>query len=133
MKIKTSELTGAALDWAVAKAEGHPNISDRHPDGGVRIISGQRFHPSGSWSDGGPIIERESIAVFSVSKRPFEGEWAADIHHQQQKGEIDDMGGTGYSFYADSLSRGPTPLVAAMRCFVASKLGDEVEIPVGLA
>lgn len=24
---------------------------------------------------------------------------------------------------------GPTPLIAAMRCFVASKLGDEVEIP----
>lgn len=24
---------------------------------------------------------------------------------------------------------GPTPLIAAMRCFVASKLGDEVEVP----
>lgn len=24
---------------------------------------------------------------------------------------------------------GPTPLIAAMRCYVASKLGDEVEVP----
>jgi hypothetical protein len=24
---------------------------------------------------------------------------------------------------------GPTPLIAAMRCFVSSRLGDEVEIP----
>jgi hypothetical protein len=24
---------------------------------------------------------------------------------------------------------GDTPLIAAMRCYVASKLGDEVEIP----
>lgn len=24
---------------------------------------------------------------------------------------------------------GPTPLIAAMRCYVASKLGDNVEIP----
>jgi hypothetical protein len=25
--------------------------------------------------------------------------------------------------------RGPTPLIAAMRCYVASVLGDEVEVP----
>ena len=24
---------------------------------------------------------------------------------------------------------GPTPLIAAMRCYVASKLGDEVDVP----
>jgi hypothetical protein len=24
---------------------------------------------------------------------------------------------------------GPTPLIAAMRCYVASKLGDEIDIP----
>jgi len=29
--------------------------------------------------------------------------------------------------------KGPTPLIAAMRCYVASKLGDEVEIPQELA
>lgn len=26
-------------------------------------------------------------------------------------------------------AEGPTPLIAAMRCYVASKLGDEVDIP----
>jgi hypothetical protein len=29
-------------------------------------------------------------------------------------------------------SSGPTPLIAAMRCYVASKLGDEIEIPENL-
>ena len=31
--------------------------------------------------------------------------------------------GAGYRW-----AKGPTPLVAAMRCYVASRLGDEVEI-----
>ena len=30
------------------------------------------------------------------------------------------------------MQNGPTPLIAAMRCYVASKLGDEVEVPVEL-
>jgi hypothetical protein len=109
MKTKTSELEGAALDWAVAKCEAHPNISGLHPDGGVRIISGTRFNPSGLWSDGGPIIEREEIAVVYRAG----GYWLA--YTPESKPSAD---GTG-----------PIPLIAAMRCYVASELGDEVDVP----
>ena len=63
---------------------------------------------STKWEFGGPIIEREGIDL------QYQGGetdvWAADI------------------FNADSMIYGDTPLIAAMRCYVASKLGDEVEV-----
>ena len=101
--MKVSELTGAALDWAVAKCEGEE----------VRLIKGQLetlwtdngYKPSTDWAQGGPIIEREKITIFQTGK-----DWMGYIRH-------------------DTESFAPTPLIAAMRCYVASKLGDEVEIP----
>lgn len=99
MKIKTVDLTGAALDWAVSAANGD---SDIHPY-------------STDWGDGGPIIDREEI---SLSREFYAGriEWAAWTPAPFR----DDAEAFGY---------GETPLTAAMRCYVASKLGDEVEIP----
>ena len=97
--MKTSELTGAALDWAVAKCEGL-----LHDDGTVSDY----WQPSELWEQGGPIIEREKIAVWH---RGDEWPWRA-----QQSDTSHLKGGT-------------TPLIAAMRCYVASKLGKEVEIP----
>jgi hypothetical protein len=87
--MKTSELTGAALNWAVACARW---------GGGNFGIDG--FSPSTDWAQGGPIIEREGIALLppQLAEMP------------------------GYE------GRGETLLIAAMRCYVASKLGDEVEI-----
>jgi len=96
--MKTSELTGLALDWAVAKCEGYR--LDLVPEGS--------YAPSTDWSQGGPIIEREKITL-----RIWDDE---DYVHAY----ID----TGKEWF-----EGPTPLIAAMRCYVASKLGDEVEIP----
>ena len=95
MKIKTSELKGTALDWAVAQCEG--------------VVDGL-YIPSTSWAQGGPIIERERISF--VSPNEVIDEWEA-IHPTQMNNE----------------SYGPTPLIAAMRCFVASKLGAEVDVP----
>jgi hypothetical protein len=118
MKIKTSELTGAALDWAVAKREGH--IDDfngwLHEASLLEVAEGD-YTPSTNWAQGGPIIEREGISVFCGG-----------------------LGATGYwnAYYADrdewhdvDLHKqvGPTPLIAAMRCVVDSTLGDEVDIP----
>ena len=106
MKVKTSELQGPALDWAVAKCEvGEPvgSFLDNvvpHPDYNT-------FYPSADWSQGGPIIEREKIAL-SYDTGRFG--WVA-------------------SFYDGDDVFGGTPLTAAMRCYVVSKLGDEVEVP----
>ncbi len=99
MKQKTSELTGRALDRAVAVAE----------YGYDADYKTNRY--STDWSHGGPIIEREGISVDRMG-----GAWTADIS--------DSVGG-----YIEHTESGPTPLIAAMRCYVASKLGDEVEIP----
>ena len=90
--MKTSALTGAALDWAVAKCEG---VDLTHG-----LTDDERY--STNWAQGGPIIEREGMGVFKL----------------------------GYvRGWASGFQSGPTPLIAAMRCYVASKLGDEVEIP----
>ena len=94
--MKTNELTGAALDWAVAQCEGFSvrnGFDDNCPE------------YSTDWTQGGPIIEREEICMLALVR----GLWLSI-----------NMGRTQY---------GPTPLIAAMRCYVASKLGDEVEIP----
>jgi hypothetical protein len=106
MKVKTSELSGTALDWAVAKCEGHPNLFDMDDVYGIKVYRPFEefayFEPSANWAQGGPIIEREKINVGP----DFVSGWSAN--HR---------------------IKGPTPLIAAMRCYVASKLGDEVEIP----
>ena len=94
--MKTNELTGAALDWAVAQCEGFSvrnGFDDNCPE------------YSTDWTQGGPIIEREEICMLA----PVRGLWRSI-----------NMGRTQY---------GPTPLIAAMRCYVASKLGDEVDVP----
>ena len=116
MKLKTSELQGAALDWAVANCEGELS---QH-GGQVHLVGSKvRFYedtldipytPSTNWAQGGPIIEREGISVARDDVEP----WC---------GFIEDVE-TNVLFFS-----GQTPLVAAMRCYVASKLGDEIEVP----
>ena len=114
--MKTDELTGAALDWAVAKCEGKDKDCEIHV-GNVwygRVTSGFiQYKPSTSWAQGGAIIERELISLECYFDRV---EWCAWTPAPEQP--------TGESF-----AYGETPLIAAMRCYVASKLGDEVEIP----
>jgi hypothetical protein len=97
--MKTSELIGPALDWAVAKLEG-----DLVPTGGVMIQTWPYY--SSYWAHGGPIIEREKITLVVY----WNGLWVAEPEEAHE-------------------SVGETPLVAAMRSFVESKLGDEIDIP----
>ena len=108
--MKTSELQGAAFDWAVAKCEG---VAVEYINDGINRcllmpMSG-RFNPSTDWSQGGPIIERERI---TIDAREHGQLWLA---HSRLVGQ-------------DGIT-GPTPLMAAMRCYVASKLGDEIDVP----
>lgn len=118
--MKTAELKGNALDWAVAKAEGMHVTMAR---GGWFVFDSdaysefrndynddklQSFKPSTNWAQGGAIIERECMQLWKG------GEWCASLDQ---------------SFNPPEFSTGTTPLIAAMRCYVASKLGEEVEIP----
>ena len=131
--MKTSNLTGAALDWAVAKCEGVA-LLDPH-DNKWELCwtllgddSGEYYAPSTNWAQGGPIIEREKIAIGYTLELPASvkgNEWCALNHDRYVKF---DAGGDVEEWPLPN-SIGPTPLIAAMRCYVASKLGDEVEIP----
>jgi hypothetical protein len=114
MKVKTSTLKDRALDWAVAKCEGHTvSISKT----GYLIFcdpliqcgpAGTQYSPSTKWSQGGPILSRQRI------NRDFNhnsGLWQVFhshgvMHTQQDRSE----------------------LVAGMRCYVASHYGEEVEV-----
>lgn len=118
MKIKVSKATPLQLDWLVATCEGgtgfwYDTVATCWVkiDGKDRALSkgwAQSFTPSTDWAQGGPIIEREGIWLRKMGKN-----WDAI---------------NGW-FPANIIQTGPTPLIAAMRCFVASKLGDEVEVP----
>lgn len=125
MKIKTNELIDLALDWAVAKANG---VFDFGVYAGYRVINGQLhlvnsdnnvfsdpFAPSTNWSQGDLIINREHICSFFYSSdedgQPCKPGWEAYI-------KMDGVHCTG-----------PTQLIATMRCFVATVLGDEIEVP----
>lgn len=132
MKHRTATLEGTNLDYAVAMALGNVvsfgvNRVTKEPialmevDGGIVGLNDVWFRPSTKWSQGGPIIEREHITI--VSPAPWRGtevEWSAAFHVS-----TDDAGNDDY----EHEEIGPTALIAAMRCFVASKLGEEVDIP----
>lgn len=109
MKVKTSDLEGAALDWAVAQANGE------RPSTFIFAKTGKlaaKHNYSTDWSQGGPIIERELLAVYHMPGG-VGGMWRAERPHA-------------------FMSSGPTPLIAAMRCYVASKMGDKVDVPATL-
>ena len=104
--MKTSELTGAALDWAVAKCEGE-NVT---PLPGLSVQSSASWAMySTDWAQGGPIIEREGIRIVKVAPTVW--------------GAVYSSGDIGREHFS------ATPLIAAMRCYVTSKLGDDIEIP----
>lgn len=104
-QIKVAEATELQLDWLVARIEG-----DELPKDG-----GKGLDYSTDWAHGGPIVEREFITV--EAGHP----WQAVTEIEVAEGD--------YIASAEVRTYGPTPLVAAMRCYAVSKLGDTVEVP----
>jgi hypothetical protein len=114
--MKTNELTGTALDWAVAKAEGLLAFGWEDDMGLLKITLStgetEYFTPTMKWEQSGPIIEREGISVmYRTGVRMI-----ANINGQ-------------YEQTIGHLHKGNLGLIVAMRCYVASKLGDDIEIP----
>jgi len=102
MKLQTKDLQGTALDWAVDKYKRRVGLSSDLLKKGCLP---RRF--STDWAEGGPIIEQEELCL---SYDQFVKRWKCSTSAWD-------------SYQAE------TPLVAAMRCYVAEKLGDEIEIP----
>lgn len=126
--MRVAELEGALLDYWVARAE----ILAGEAFHGLKIVRNICWHvqvhcgaeigesgdvdvgfcPSTDWEDGGPIIEREQIAPYHRDEDGSDNVWHAVCPMPK-----------GYEATED----GPTLLIAAMRAYVASKYGDEVE------
>lgn len=129
MKVKTSEATPIQLNWMVAKAtglldagrvvvdfeymSGHDPIRlNPRPD----VYYSSAYSPTTDAAQAYPIIEREEIGTQRRMPCMRGEEWEAN-------GSVGAKG-AGYSH-----AYGPTPLIAAMRCYVASRLGAEVDVP----
>lgn len=112
IEVKTAELSGAALDWAVGIAEEEkmfasaclagPCARRLCADGDTRDY----YSPSTCWSQGGPLISEHGV---SVDFRPHSKRWDA--------------------YCMSWINDCETPLIAACRAIVAAKLGDSVMVP----
>lgn len=121
--IKVSELTGLALDWAVAQALGVTVRLDLcyesavclcTPQDAARFGGAWAFIPSRDWRQGGPIIDAlDGFLLKKWLEAPPATCCEAHLHNYE----------------GDWVEFGPTLLIATMRCYVASKLGDTIEIP----
>lgn len=110
MKIKTSDATPEQLNWLVAKLVGDHYVwwsKEGRPFERTVDDVDPWFEPSTDPAQAWPIIDREGIGFYKANStkwwaHPYGGEYNAE---------------------------GTTSLIAAMRCYVASKLGDEVDVP----
>ena len=109
--VQVSDLSGAALDWAVAMAEGLEPLIE---DGKVYTFINNEsdfmlsFEPSIDWRRAGPIIERENILL-----------------------NVDSNGGHCAQLFGtiSPVCHGATKLEAVMRAYVSHKLGNTIEVP----
>ena len=120
MKVKTSDLTGMALCYAVCMIEmphlvWGETIGVHHASNQIVVPELKEpdcYSPFTDWSAAGPLIEREEITMQHIGGA---AKWMSYWNDKR------------LNFLP--VMYGPTPLIAAMRCYVASKLGDEVDVP----
>lgn len=138
MQIKTADLTDTALDWAVAKALGRLDASvvpNPRPgtwavdiglhDGVVFVFDKDRwdyvpFEPRLNWSQGGPLLDAHDIDVYRDETQGPDKFGAA--RGRMVKHPTRDV-------MVWCIARGPTKLIAGMRCLVVMRLGDVVDVP----
>jgi hypothetical protein len=122
-KIKVGEASGVVLDYLVAISLGGEGFYYDtlatwwiNVNGKDRALSkgwAQSFNPSTDWNHGGPIIDELGGTMWSTNASGWRYRAPYDFTNDKE----------------GPTTGGPTPLIAAMRCFVASKLGEDVEVP----
>lgn len=119
IEVKTAELVGPALDWAVAKAEGHEPlvVPTGRAEYSVGVILAMDDGPKGfacrystDWSLGGPLIDKHKVSIA--------------YHNGPDCTPMACLSDTHPAFEC-----GRTTLIAACRAIVAAKLGDTVRVP----
>jgi hypothetical protein len=128
------ELTGTALDYAVARALGkRPSMFIFERSG--ELAKEHRY--STDRAQAGPIIEREGIATRKHSSGTWYAMAQADVGDMQSPSWVEFTARGGERYGVESWAvrsrrqrfSGPTLLIAGLRCYVASKLGATIEIP----
>lgn len=122
IEVKTADLAGEALGWAVGKAEGVDlqlappgyngvpwRVFARYQ--GQAIEHTKRFNPWEDWAVGGPLIEKRMVSLHCPQST--DDVWAGWV--------ITDKG--------EFCQAGDSALIAACRAIVAAKLGDTVQVP----
>ena len=127
IEVKTADLAGEALGWAVATTEGlNPRLEPPQYGNPWRVFcdttfgNSKRYKPWEDWAVGGPLIVRYQVSIIPVPHRGAEGEeisdlWYADVYYK---------GGNQYTTEDCS-----TALVAACQAVVATKFGDTFQVP----
>ena len=121
MKIKTSDLIGAQLDWMVAKCQGYVEQgvygTPEFRDSEVYLcycdaVLNSCYSPTTDWAQGGPLLNQHKIS----RTIDHSGLWIAyagyNLNDEQRHMQCD-----------------RSELVAGLRCLVALNLGDTVEVP----
>ena len=119
MKKQIKDLELWEVDFLVAKAEGLDPITETtHASGEyykyviieIKSTYFDKYSPTTNPAQAWPIIERERISIDTCEYDDKDNDWLATI------GEL------------KAFSYGKTSLEAAMRCYIASKFGDEVSL-----
>lgn len=123
IEVKTADLIGPALDWAVAQIERIPTHKFREKTfalfGSLAIPLGDAengYSPSTCWHCGGPLIEKYATKL---------EHWPTETTPNKSNARIAIAG----SVYWES---GPSPLAAVCRAIVRAKLGDVISVPAEL-
>lgn len=119
IEVKTAELSGPALRWAVAQSEElevtiyPPAYGNSH-----RLsVNGrpEAYRPDIDWGQGGPLIGKHGIEFRFVSD-----------------GTIRAVLAGSFAFVPVPYGTGNTHLIAACRAIVAARLGETISVPVAL-
>jgi Protein of unknown function (DUF2591) len=120
LKLGTENITGKALDWAVAKALNAPvrlqkcyKLEDLSDMGWYLFLGGDEWSPTTNWAQGGPLLDKLMGEVYVPDLLPDEYKPMYSI-----------------SFHINAVDKKPLPSIC--RSFVRTKLGDVVEIPMEL-
>lgn len=149
INVKTADLIGPALDWAVAQvcvAEGSVSIDPQDAQSRLPYVT---FDAAGPWIWGAGREQRGTVNketgkpwVFHGPGGRFEpstdwGQGGPLIEEHQIGLDWNGVDGTAMWWLAThqdiaAPQIGDTPLIAACRAIVAAKLGDEVQVPAEL-
>lgn len=116
IEVKTADLVGEALGWAVGKAEGLDVYLEPPGYNGVpwrvfaryqgeAIVHTKRYNPWEDWALAGLLLDKHRISL---------------IYAFEEYEALIGMTGSGYH---------PSSTIAVCRAIVATKIGDTVQVP----